>query len=154
MTDSPETTSPIKAAECHVKFQVHFTQTFSNHKLCKDLTTQAVAESVGVDRKTVEKWIRGESAAQGGSIIALAILFGADFLEDLFRPFGFSGVQRIEYGNPNPFIVNSSLARALATLSNALQDHRIDHTETPEVLKNLERAVREAEALHRQLSSS
>lgn len=152
MTKGDATTIPNDTKELHLKFQEVFTRTFSAHKLCQDMTTQGVADAVGVDRKTVEKWIRGESVAHGGNIMALAALFGADFLGDLFRPFGFCGIHPIDYGDDNPFTVNASIADALSELSGALRDSRIDHTEAPEVMSKLTRAVRDAQALHRHLS--
>lgn len=144
----------LNAAEkYHVNYIAAFHETLRFHKRQAGLTSQTLADRIGVEKTTVDKWLRGESAAQGGNLIGLFQVFGASFINDLLRPFGFGGTHELDEGDSNPFVVNATTAEALSVLSRALRDGRIDHTETPDVQQQLRALINDATALLNTLST-
>lgn len=139
------------ALRYHEQFLAVFYETLRRHKRQAGFTSQELAERLGVEKTTVDKWLRAESAAQGGNLIALFKLFGADFINDLLRPFGFMGTSEFDGGQSNPFLVNATAGDLISELSNALRDGRIDHTEAPEVRKQLRSLINDATALLNEL---
>lgn len=133
------------------KYQQTYLESFCEalrfHKRKHGLTSQIIAEKIKVEKTTVDKWIQGIWAAQGGNLIALIHLFGADFINDILRPFGFAGVYEIDGSETNPFIANAAIANGLSVLSKALRDGKIDHTEKPELKKQLKNLINEATSL-------
>lgn len=135
------------ALRYHEQFLSVFYETLRRHKRQANFTSLELAERLGVEKTTVDKWLRAESAAQGGNLIALFKLFGSDFINDLIRPFGFLGTCEFDGGQSNPFLVNATAGDLISELSNALRDGRIDHTEAPEVRKQLRSLINDATAL-------
>lgn len=135
------------AEKYHQTYLFVFHDTLRFYKRQAGLTSQVLADRIGVEKTTVDKWLRGESAAQGGNLIGLFQVFGAGFINDLLRPFGFGGACEVDGGDCNPFIVNATAADALSVLSRALHDGRIDHIETPDVQKQLRALINDATAL-------
>lgn len=132
-------------------YALEFSQILQRHKRASSLTTQQIAGHLGVPKTTVDKWLTGETAPHAGNLMALAVCLGAGFLNDVLRPFGFSGVHEIDAGACNPFVVNATAADALSVLSRSLQDGVIDHQEAFQVRHQLQAFVAEANKLIAQL---
>lgn len=143
----------LKAAEkYHRTFLEVFQDALRFHKRKSGLTSQQLADRIGVEKTTVDKWMIGESSPQCSNLMALTHVFGAEFLNEILLPFGFVGLTEIDCPETNPFRALSQINNSSAVLSMALSDQRIDHTEIPKVTRALDESIEAMQRLRKDLT--
>lgn len=90
----------------------------------------------GKSAATVNGWLRGETLPDIATGMTLAAVLPVEFSARLLRPCGLSGLYRIG-GDGQPGETLREIIEGAAALAAAWADQRIDHTEWPEVEREL-----------------
>lgn len=99
-----------------------------------------VAAAIGKSPDTIRRYLRGESCPEWENAVALLAVLPPEFAAAVLRPAGLTGLRRIDGDSTGPETLRD-VAQAAAVLATALVDGRIDHTELPEVRKELTEAM-------------
>lgn len=124
-----------------------FHETLRVYKRRHALSTCEVADKTGLVKRSVDAHLTGVTAASFPVIMQYAQLFGADFLNDLLRPFGYDGVREIEGAEGCPFELVGHTADITAMLTKALRDQHLDHQERAALIPALDNLINIAQAV-------
>ena len=113
------------------------------------LTREKFAQASGQDLRTIKSHCCGESGPRGHDLLTYFSLLPVDFAAEILGHIGLT-VER-DNGEVIPAVVLSDIAQGVAELAGALADGRIDHTERPQLIRDLSKAAHEAHALALQL---
>ncbi|HVI51521.1 MAG TPA: hypothetical protein VM661_09950 [Candidatus Sulfotelmatobacter sp.] len=98
-----------------------------------------VAKACGKSPDTIHSYLRGQTVPDWPTAVLLLGLLSVEFATIVLRPAGLAGVHRISGVCP-PGETLREIIEGAATLATAWADQRIDHTEWPEVEKQLTEA--------------
>lgn len=92
------------------------------------------ASLLDVDQRTLESWVRGESAPSAHNLLRLFILLGPVFANHVLEISGLGKVERIEPEKLSDLALNAKVTESIAALGIALEDGHIDHIERAELI--------------------
>jgi hypothetical protein len=99
----------------------------------KELSYKSLAQKLNVKERTAKSWVLGEKTPATKEILKLFLVFGPEFADDILILCGLQGTKRVEDTNANTYALNQHLSHAIAEISDALADGKIDHRETREM---------------------
>lgn len=119
----------------------------------KPLSVALFAQHAGVEKRTADAHFGGQTGPTGHDLLTYFRVLGPEFAAHVLALAGLHGALRIEE-TPTAGEAIREISEGLAAIAAANADGRIDHTEAPAVIKELEEAGRaaiaEAAALRRQ----
>lgn len=98
------------------------------------LSCAEVAEALGVTPRWVRSIRDGEHHASFGAGLAVVGLIGPAALNGVLLAVGYGGARHLEPAEASEYAALAQLGRGVATLSDALADGRIDHSERPQLI--------------------
>lgn len=109
----------------------------------KPMSLALFATAAGVNERTARAHYSGQNGATGHDLLTYFKLLGPGFAAHVLALAGLHGALRIEE-DMSPGEALREISEGLAALASAYADGRIDHTEAPGVVKELEEAGRAA----------
>ena len=98
-------------------------------------TCDAFIQAVGVQRRTLDSWLREERKPEFHKVLAVMSVLGPEFADEVLELAGLNGTKRIDGFDDNAFVLNKNLGHAVAAMSDALADDgKVDHLEKQQML--------------------
>lgn len=109
----------------------------------KPISAALLAQLAGIEKRTAMAHLGGECGATGHVLLTYFKLLGPDFAAHILALAGLHGALRVTE-DMTPGEALREISEGLAALATAYADGRIDHTEAPDVIRELEEAGRSA----------
>lgn len=113
----------------------------------KRYSYQQASDALGFDVRTVKAHVGGESMPELNKLMRYMAFLGDAFVNRLLRLAGYDGAHAVEGEDVDDFTLNAEVSELMAKIGVALRDGRIDHTEWPGILCELEDVVRVGKAI-------
>lgn len=104
-------------------------------------SAESLAEATGIPERTIRSYQMGHATPGFANLLALMFCLGGVFTAACLEDAGVAAVLMHDDLDADPHQLATVKAESLAKLVAALEDHRIDHTEAPELLALARRLI-------------